>query len=69
MFLAKIKNRITSVHKVEAYEGKRIFIIPPITPNGDFTGEESVAMDYVGSGIGYTVVCGGAPGVARRFLT
>jgi ethanolamine utilization protein EutN len=28
-----------------------------------------VAVDYVGAGIGDTVVCGGAPGVARTIFT
>ena len=65
MYLAKIINRVTSVHKVDSYEGKRIFVVQPINPDGEYSGEESIAMDYVGSGVGDTVVCGGAPGVAK----
>ena len=65
MYLAKIINKITSSHKHEAYEGKIIFLVQPINPDGKFAGEESVAIDYVGSGVGDTVVCGGAPGVAK----
>jgi microcompartment protein CcmK/EutM len=65
MFLAKIINRVTSVHKVESYNCKKIYIVQPINPDGKYTGEEWIAMDYVGSGIGDIVVCGGAPGVAK----
>lgn len=66
MYLAKIINRITSSHKHISYSGKKIFLVQPITPEGEFIGEESVAMDYVGSGVGDIVVCGGAPGVAKE---
>ena len=65
MFLAKVINKITSVHKHESYNGKKIYIVQPITPEGENNGEEWVAMDYVGSGVGDIVVCGGAPGVAK----
>ena len=65
MYLAKIINKITSSHKHESYEGKIIFLVQPINPDGKFAGEESVAIDYVGSGVGDIVVCGGAPGVAK----
>jgi len=65
MFLAKVVNKITSVHKHESYNAKKIFIVQQINPNGEFSGAEWVAMDYVGSGVGDTVVCGGAPGVAK----
>jgi microcompartment protein CcmK/EutM len=65
MFLAKVVNKITSVHKHESYYAKKIYIVQPINPDGKYTGEEWVAMDYVGSGVGDIVVCGGAPGVAK----
>ena len=64
MYLAKVKKRITSSQKHEAYVGKSVFVVQPITPKGENIGEQSVAMDYVGAGVGDTVVCGGAPGVA-----
>lgn len=65
MFLAKVKKRVVSVQKHEAYEGKTVFVVQPIEPDGTEVGNEWVAMDYVGSGIGDVVVCGGAPGVAQ----
>jgi ethanolamine utilization protein EutN len=65
MFLAKVINKITSVHKHDSYNAKKIFVVQPINPDGEYNGEEWVAMDYVGSGVGDIVVCGGAPGVAK----
>jgi microcompartment protein CcmK/EutM len=65
VYLAKIIKRITSSQKHKAYFGKTVFVVQPINPDGEFNGEECVAIDYVGSGIGDTVVCGGAPGVAK----
>jgi len=66
VYLAKILYRITSSHKHESYLGKTLFLVQPIAPDGKFVGEENVAIDYVGSGVGDIVVCGGAPGVAKE---
>jgi ethanolamine utilization protein EutN len=65
MFLAKVKKIITSTEKHSAYQGKRVFIVQPVNPDGREHGSEWIAMDYVGSNIGDIVVCGGAPGVAQ----
>jgi ethanolamine utilization protein EutN len=65
MFLAKIVNRVVAVKKHPAYSGKRVFIARTVNPDGSETGEECVAVDTVGAGIGDTVVCGGAPGAAQ----
>lgn len=64
MFLARVSKRVVASQKHEAYEGKTVFVVNTINPDGSETGEEWVAMDYVGAGIGDVVVCGGAPGVA-----
>jgi len=66
MFLAVVKKRVVSTRKHPAYAGKTVFVIRPVNPEGTETGEESVAMDAVGAGVGDTVVCGGAPGVAQE---
>lgn len=65
MFLARVKKKVVSVEKHEAYNGKIVFIIQPVLPDGTEDGDEWVAVDYVGSGIGDMVICGGAPGVAQ----
>jgi microcompartment protein CcmK/EutM len=65
MYLARVTKIITASETHPAYKAKRVFVVQPVLPDGSDTGSEQVAVDYVGSGIGDTVVCGGAPGVAR----
>jgi ethanolamine utilization protein EutN len=64
MYLARVDKIITSSAKHPAYKAKRVFIVQPVRPDGSTAGTEQVAVDYIGSGIGDIVVCGGAPGVA-----
>lgn len=66
MFLARVTKTITSTEKHPAYQGKHVYIVQPVYPDGRDKGNEQVAMDYIGAGIGDVVVCGGAPGVAAE---
>jgi ethanolamine utilization protein EutN len=66
MFLAKVTKVVTAVIKHPAYQNKKVFVVQPVYPDGRPKGNEWIAMDYVGAGIGDIVVCGGAPGVARE---
>jgi len=65
MFLARVVHAVVAVQKHAAYRGKIVYVVQPIRPDGTADGQEWVAVDYVGAGIGDVVVCGGAPGVAR----
>lgn len=65
MFLARVKKKVVSVEKHEAYNGKIVFVVQPVLPDGTEEGNEWIAIDYVGANIGDVVVCGGAPGVAK----
>jgi microcompartment protein CcmK/EutM len=65
MFLARVEKKVISSIKHKSYDGKTLFIVQPILPDGTAKGEEWIAVDYVGSGVGDIVVCGGAPGVAK----
>jgi microcompartment protein CcmK/EutM len=65
MFLARVEKKIVSAAKHKAYDGKTVYIVQPVLPDGKAVGNEWVAVDYVGANIGDIVVCGGAPGVAR----
>ncbi len=65
MFLARVTHRVVASQKHPAYEGRSVFVVQPVCPDGRPAGEEWVAVDYVGAGVGDLVVCGGAPGVAR----
>ncbi len=64
MFLARVTKRVVAEQKHPAYAGKTVYVVQPVLPDGTAVGHEWVAMDYVRAGIGDTVVCGGAPGVA-----
>ncbi len=68
MFLARVEKKVVSSTKHEAYAGKILFVVQPILPDGTPKGDEWVAVDSVGAGIGDTVVCGGAPGVAKTLF-
>jgi ethanolamine utilization protein EutN len=65
MFLARVQKKVVSSAKHKAYDGKTVYIVQPVEPDGKPKGAEWVAVDYVGANIGDIVVCGGAPGVAR----
>jgi microcompartment protein CcmK/EutM len=65
MFLAKVKKSVIATAKHPAYQGKTVYVVQPVKPDGSAAGNEWLAVDYVGSGIGDTVICGGAPGVAQ----
>ena len=69
MFLARVKQNITSTKKHAAYERKKVFVVQPVKPNGDDTGDEWVAVDFVGAGPGDTVICGSSPGVAKKMFS
>jgi ethanolamine utilization protein EutN len=65
MFLARVTKRVVATHKHPAFAGKTVFVVQPVRPDGSADGAEWVAVDYVNAGVGDTVVCGGAPGVAK----
>ena len=68
MFLARVEKKVVSTHKHESYSGKTLFVVQPVMPDGTAKGNEWIAMDSVGAGIGDLVVCGGAPGVAKSLF-
>lgn len=68
MFLARVEKKVVSTHKHESYYGKTLFVVQPVSPDGTAKGNEWIAMDSVGAGIGDIVVCGGAPGVAKSLF-
>jgi microcompartment protein CcmK/EutM len=65
MFLARVVKTVVASQKHPAFAGKTVYVVQPVRPDGSNDGTEWVAVDYVGAGVGDTVVCGGAPGVAR----
>lgn len=68
MFLARVEKRVISTQKHESYNGRALFVVQPVQPDGAVTGTEWIAVDSVGAGIGDIVICGGAPGVAKKLF-
>jgi len=68
MFLAKIIKKVISTEKHDAYKVRIVFVVQPVKPNGENIGNEWVAVDYVGAGVGDTIICGGAPGVSKNIF-
>ena len=58
MKLAKITGTVVATRKDESLVGYKLMIIHKINGHGEFIGEEEVAVDYVGAGIGETVLIG-----------
>lgn len=65
MKLARVVGNVVSTLKHDSYDGRKLMLVEPISPNGKSQGPATVAVDYVGAGIGELVLLGGAPGAAR----
>jgi ethanolamine utilization protein EutN len=68
MFLAKVIKTVVATQKHGVYDKKKVFVVQPVDPKGKPSGDEWVAVDCVGAGCGNTVVCGSAPGVAKKIF-
>jgi microcompartment protein CcmK/EutM len=55
MQLARVIGDVVSTRKEPAYEGIKLLVIQPLTPNGDDAGRPLVAVDSVGAGVGECV--------------
>ncbi len=65
MRIARIVGNVVSTLKHEAYFGKKLLLVEPLKPNGEPAAPATVAVDYVGAGIGELVLLGAAPGAAK----
>ncbi len=65
MKLGRIVGNAVATLKHEAYQSKALLLVEPVNPNGESIGPATVAVDYVGAGIGEYVLLGGAPGQAK----
>ncbi len=64
MRLAKIIGNVTATQKDESLVGYKLMIVKRINKEGEFLDSDEVAVDYVGAGIGETVLV--AQGSAAR---
>ena len=58
MKLAKIIGTVVATRKDESLVGYKLMIIRRIDGHGNFIDSEEVAVDYVGAGVGETVLIG-----------
>lgn len=56
MYIAKVKGTLVSTHKNEKIVGKKILICQPLDEELVPFGDEILALDVVGAGVGDTVV-------------
>jgi microcompartment protein CcmK/EutM len=68
MKLARVVGRVVATRKDSLYEGKRILLIQPISPEGKDTGKPIVALDAAGAGWKETVLYVTAKEAAWPFL-
>lgn len=58
MILAKVIGTVVATRKDETLVGYKLMVVKQINGDGDFIDSEKVAVDYVGAGIGETVLIG-----------
>lgn len=56
MQIARVRQRIVASHKHAAYLGTRLYVLEPVSPQGQPTGETVVAVDMVDAGVGDLVL-------------
>lgn len=56
MILARVIGNVVATQKNERYQGSRILLVQPITPDGKDYGHPVVALDAVQAGVGDTVL-------------
>ena len=56
MILARVVGNVVATQKDPRYEGGRIMVVRPISPDGSDAGDELLALDSVDSGVGDVVV-------------
>lgn len=69
MKLARVVGNAVSTLKHEAYQSRCLLLVEPIQPDGTPSGPATIAVDYVGAGVGELVLLGGAPGVAKKVFS
>lgn len=68
MKLARVIGRVVATQKDPLYEGKKILLIQPISPDGKDSGRALVALDSIGAGWKETVLYVTAKEAAWPFL-
>lgn len=56
MILARVVGNVVSTQKREQFEGAKLMLVQPETPQGDAKGATLLAIDSVGCGVGERVI-------------
>ena len=56
MILARVVGNVVATQKDDRYEGGRILVVQPISPDGSEEGTELLALDSVDAGVGDMVI-------------
>ncbi len=65
MRIARVIGNLVSTEKLPAYEARKLLLVQPLAPDGAKAGPSTMAIDYVGAGVGDIVLMGAAPGLAN----
>jgi microcompartment protein CcmK/EutM len=68
MILGKVIGNVVSTIMMYGYESKKIMIVQPIDPKGNYTGKSFLAVDAVQAGIGDRVLILEEGGSARTII-
>lgn len=61
MYMAKVVGNVVATRKDQSLVGYKLMIVRRINSKCEFIGDEEVAADYVGAGIGeYVLICKGS---------
>lgn len=61
MYMAKVVGNVVATRKDQSLVGYKLMIVRRVNSKCEFIGEEEVAADYVGAGIGdYVLICKGS---------
>ena len=56
MILARVLGNVVATQKNARYDGARVMMCQPVTPEGEETGATILALDSVDAGVGDTVI-------------
>ncbi len=57
MIIGRVVDQLFATQKDPCFEGQKLLLVQPLTPGGDASGEQVLAIDGVDSGVGDRVLC------------
>lgn len=68
MLLARVTGTLVATIKHPAYEGQRVLMVQPVTPEGEAKGDVFYAVAHMQAGVGDLVIVNREGGSARIML-